>query len=101
MKAFTLIEQDERSVAVENASYRWSFLTLTTCLLLDVMYRSAVLKEACFDLLTLLCIAGFVSFAYQAYFLILHRHWMQRMALLILIQIRLTQLGVFFWAAGA
>ena len=30
------VERDERTVAVENASYRWAYLVLTYALLVDV-----------------------------------------------------------------
>ena len=37
MSAGLSVERDERTVAVENASYRWSYLVVTYALLVDVM----------------------------------------------------------------
>jgi hypothetical protein len=39
------VERDERTVAVENASYRWAYSLLTYALLVDVMYRSLVRRQ--------------------------------------------------------
>ncbi len=45
------VERDERTVAVENASYRWAYLLLTYALLVDAMCRSLVRHEASWDLM--------------------------------------------------
>jgi len=50
MSAPECVERDERTVAVENASYRWAYLLLTYALLVDVMYRSLVRHEASPDI---------------------------------------------------
>jgi len=43
------ILKDERTVAVENASYRWGYLILSYGLLLDVVYRGLVRQESGWD----------------------------------------------------
>jgi hypothetical protein len=60
------VERDERTVAVENASYRWAYLLLTYALLVDVMYRSLVRHEASWDLMALVVGGGAVCTVYQA-----------------------------------
>jgi hypothetical protein len=60
------VERDERTVAVENASYRWAYALLTYALLVDVMYRSLVRHEAAWDLMALVIVAGAVCTVYQA-----------------------------------
>jgi len=44
------VQRDERTVAVENASYRWACTFVSFALLIDVMYRGAVRNEAAWDL---------------------------------------------------
>src|ERR1700693_3054496 len=59
------VERDERTVAVENASYRWAYLLLTYALLVDVIYRSLIRHEATWDLLALVVVGGAVCTVYQ------------------------------------
>jgi hypothetical protein len=40
------VDRDERTVAVENASYRWAYLVLSFGLLVIVMYRSFAWRES-------------------------------------------------------
>ena len=61
-----VVERDERTVSVENASYRWAFLVFTYGLLVDVMYRGLVRHEAAWDLLALVVVGGGICTAYQA-----------------------------------
>jgi hypothetical protein len=60
-----VVERDERTVSVENASYRWAFLVFTYGLLLDVAYRGLVQHEAAWDLLALVVVGGGICTAYQ------------------------------------
>ena len=60
------VERDERTVAVEHASYRWAYIVLTYALLVDVMYRGLVRHEAAWDLLALVIVGGAVCTVYQA-----------------------------------
>jgi hypothetical protein len=69
------VERDERTVAVENASYRWSYVVLCFGLLLAVIYRSLVRQEAAWDLLALVVIGGAVGTAYQGFQRVLTRQW--------------------------
>jgi len=57
--------RDERTIAVENASFRWSYRVMSFGLLLAVAYRSFVRGESAWDLLGLVILAGGVNAAYQ------------------------------------
>jgi len=59
------VERDERTVAVENASYRWAYLLLSYGLLLDVMYRSLFFREAAWDAMALVIGGGLFCAVYQ------------------------------------
>lgn len=69
------IERDERSVAVENASYRWGYLFMSFAVLLSVVYRSFVLKESSWDLLAIVVLGGMVTTLYQRNERILGTRW--------------------------
>ena len=45
------VVRDERTIAVEDASYRLAYGFISFALLLDVMYRSLVRREAPWELL--------------------------------------------------
>ena len=75
------VERDERTVAVENASYRWAYLLLTYALLVDVMYRSFVRHEATWDLLALVIVGGAVCTVFQARQKILAHGWVMKAVL--------------------
>ena len=52
------VERDERTVAVENAIYRWAYLFVYFALLIDVAYRAAFRHEPVWDLLALIFVGG-------------------------------------------
>jgi hypothetical protein len=53
------VVRDERAIAVENESYRWSNLIFTLGLLADIEYRVWFLHDHnCWDLFALLIIGG-------------------------------------------
>ena len=60
------IERDERTVVVENVSYKWAYTFIVFALLIDVMYRGLVRNEAAWDLMALVVVGGAVCVAYQA-----------------------------------
>jgi hypothetical protein len=76
------VERDERTLAVENASYRWACSLLTFALLVDVMYRGLVRHEAAWDLMALVVVSGVVATVYQARQKILTRGWVMKVVLL-------------------
>jgi 1,4-dihydroxy-2-naphthoate octaprenyltransferase len=59
------IIHDERTVTVENSSYRWAYLLLSFGLLAIVAYRGFVRQESNWDLLALVVLSGFVTTLYQ------------------------------------
>jgi hypothetical protein len=69
------IERDERTVAVENASYRWAYLFLSFGLLVLVAYRSFVHNESPWDLMGLVILGGVLSAAYQWFHKVLTAQW--------------------------
>ncbi|MBD3267837.1 hypothetical protein GF373_14305 [bacterium] len=75
MNASQTVERDERTVAVENASYRWAYIVVSYALLIDVIYRGYVLQEAAWDLLGLVIAGGAVCSIYQARQKIVSRRW--------------------------
>ncbi len=60
MSMTPLVERDERTVAVENASYRWAYTFVSFALLIDVAYRGVFRHEAAWDLLALAFVGGAV-----------------------------------------
>ena len=69
------VQRDERTIVVENASYRWSYLAISFGLLIVVAYRSLMFHESPWDLLFLVIFAGGLGTAYQAFHHVLTRHW--------------------------
>lgn len=60
------VTRDERTLVVENASYRLAYLVLSFGLLLIVAYRGLVRDESSWDLLALVMLGGMVTTFYQA-----------------------------------
>jgi hypothetical protein len=60
------VKTDERTVAVLYASNTWGLNLIVFALLADIMYRSAVLHEAPWDLFVLLGGSGAISMLYLA-----------------------------------
>lgn len=75
MSTLPTVERDERTVAVENASYRWSYGFLSFGLLVLVAVRSFVYKESAWDLMALVILGGFLNTAYQGFHGVLSRQW--------------------------
>jgi len=69
------VERDERTVAVENASYRWGYLFTSFGVLALVAYRSFARNEANWDLLALVILGGLVPNLYQAFNRVLTGRW--------------------------
>jgi len=71
-----MVQRDERTTAVENAGYRWSYLTLSFGLLVIVAARSFSRGEQAWDLLALVLAGGVVNAGYQAVHRVVYRRWM-------------------------
>lgn len=63
------VERDERTVAVENAGFKWAYHFLVWAILLDAMYRGKVWHETVGDLFALVGI----SVAFCTVYLIRHK----------------------------
>ncbi len=63
----SVVHRDERTVLVENASFRWAYLVLSFGLLGLTAYRSFAWRESSWDLMALVVLAGAVPAAYQGY----------------------------------
>ena len=74
MKDQTII-RDERTITVENSSYRWGYLLVSFGLLVAVAYRSFIWRQSSWDLLALVVLGGLVTTLYQWTHGILSRHW--------------------------
>jgi len=69
------IMRDERTVATENASYRWAYLVMSFGLLVSTAYRSFARNESTWDLLALVILGGAVATFYQGSRRTLSRRW--------------------------
>ncbi|MFO0808730.1 MAG: hypothetical protein U0746_08925 [Gemmataceae bacterium] len=75
MSSTPLVQRDERTVAIENAGYRWGYLVLSFGLLVLVAYRSFVNQESPWDLLLLVVLGGAVGTVYQGWHRVLSKSW--------------------------
>ncbi len=75
------VVRDERTLAVENASFRWAYLFMTYGLLAVVAFRAFALKQASWDLLALVIGSGVLTTGYQG----LHRVLTRRSAFTVLV----------------
>lgn len=75
MSTAPTVDRDERTVAVENASYRWAYLFLSFGLLALVAYRGLVHNENTWDLMALVVLGGVLSAAYQRFHNVLTAQW--------------------------
>ena len=71
----TSVARDERTVAIENASYRWAYLVLSYGLLLSIGYRGLIHDQTSWDLFALLFLGGAVATLYQGRHRVLSRRW--------------------------
>jgi hypothetical protein len=70
-----LVDRDERTVSIENASYRWAYMVLSYGLLVAIAYRGFVNHESSWDLLTLVIVGGLVTTLYQGGRRVLSQRW--------------------------
>lgn len=69
------VSRDERTITVENASYRWAYLFLSFGILALVAYRSFVRHESSWDLTALVVLGGILSAGYQWFHKVLTGQW--------------------------
>lgn len=80
-----VVFRDERTITVENASYRWGYLVVTYGLLIMIAFRAFFFKQSNWDLLALVILSGLVTTAYQGSHHIFTRRWMVVFTLTILV----------------
>jgi hypothetical protein len=80
MSTYQSVDRDERTLAVENASYRWAYVLVVYGLLLDVAYRG-LHNEAAWDLMALVIGGGVICSVYQARQRTLAKGWLNKVAL--------------------
>ena len=69
------VSRDERTVVVENTSYRIAYLVMSFGLLASVAYRGFVLQQNSWDLLALVILGGATATMYQGTNKVLSRRW--------------------------
>jgi hypothetical protein len=84
------IMRDERTVATENASYRWAYLVLSYGLLVSTAYRAFARNESAWDLIALVMLGGFVTTFYQGRHRVLSQRWGIASAAAVLIALALA-----------
>jgi uncharacterized membrane protein YfhO len=89
------VVRDERTITVENASYRWGYLVVTYGLLILITLRAFFFKQSNWDLMALVILSGLVTTAYQGMHQIFTRRWVVIFALTILVSAVLAALVVF------
>lgn len=94
MSVATPVERDERTVAVENAGYRWAYLFMSFGLLVLVAVRSFVNHESSWDLMLLVILGGGVGTAYQGWHKVLSRQWVVTSAVAVVAAMILAALMV-------
>ena len=69
------IQRDERTIAIENASYRWGYLAVTHGLLLIIAFRAFFYNQSNWDLMALVILSGLITTLYQGLNQIFTRRW--------------------------
>ena len=69
------VSRDERTIVVENTSYRIAYLVMSFGLLVSTAYRSFVLQQNSWDLLALVILGGATATIYQGTSKVLSRPW--------------------------
>ncbi len=69
------VTRDERTIAVENASYRLAYLVLSFGLLAAIAYRAFFLDQPSWDLFALVVIGGGIATFYQMANRIIPARW--------------------------
>jgi hypothetical protein len=60
-----IVEKDERTIHVENISYKFGFQFMTYAIFVDVIYRSLRFHEGSFDLILIVLLSCLPIIVYQ------------------------------------
>ncbi len=88
--------RDERTLVVENASYRWAYLLLSFGLLADIAYRGFQRQDSNWDLMALVLLGGLVATLYQAIHKVLTLGWALTGVMMVLVGIIIAQFPTVF-----
>ena len=88
-------QRDERTTAIENASYRWSYMVLSFGLLVIIAGRSFARGEASWDLLALVVVGGLTNAFYQGLHRVLSKRWVVLLAVTLVMAALLAALTVW------
>jgi hypothetical protein len=77
MSVITPIERVDRTLAVQNTSYRLAYVFLSFAVLLDVAFRSFTRHDPAWDLLAIVILAGLLATLYQAIHKVLSVGWIK------------------------
>lgn len=80
-----VVEKDERTIFIENISYKYGYTFIAFALLLDVIYRSLRLNEAPWDLLGIIIISGLVMSVYHYQQKIIGKTWKKTISFILII----------------
>ena len=67
-------DKDEREISVEKSSYSLAYNIITYAILVDVIYRSFVLKQTSLDLVGIVVLGGLAATLYQTRYKIATRN---------------------------
>jgi len=90
------VTRDERTISIENSSYRWAYLLLSFGLLGIVAYRGLLWRESNWDLLALVILGGLMTTLYQGAHRIISRRWAVA-ALATVLAAGVIALAIAFW----
>lgn len=90
------IKRDERTIAVENASYRVAYMVISYGLLAIVTYRGFFLQQTNWDLMALVVLSGGIATFYQGRQKIFAPGWMRAMLVTMLAAAVLAVVIVLF-----
>jgi hypothetical protein len=69
------LKRDERTVAIENASFKWAWYFLVWPLTIVALYRQTAMNEEVGDLIALVCASSAIAIAYQVRHKVLVSYW--------------------------
>jgi len=89
------IDKDERAISVENSSYSMAYNIITYALLVDVIYRSFVLKQTAWDLIGIVFLGGLAATLYQLRYKAASRNMVVAIVVSIISGIAISAVSVF------
>jgi hypothetical protein len=79
------VSRDERTLAVENASFRWAYLAMSFALLGIIAFRALVFHQSNWDLMATVVVGGGIAYAYQGLHRVISKRWFVISALALLV----------------